>query len=199
MLRYVGWRLVFAGALHTASAQPWPARRLIAVTSLGQRSCRKLPGGCGGQAASASAFARATPHAAPFAAPHATPHAPPHGHAKARGAASLAAPARGGNCTGLHIAINSNLRYATQGSNPILAEDPRQVCYSRVRSLPWTQGDGAPLPPHAAAPPQHHPPQWRQQAAIEHGERRPRVSLRHRAVQRRRPDQARPAGSEAAE
>ena len=111
MLRCVGWLLVFAGALHTASAQPWPGRRLSAVSSLGQLPGRKLPGGCGGKAASASAFSRATPHAAP----HAAPRAAPHSHAKAKGAASLsaslAAPARGGNCTGLHIAINSNLRY----------------------------------------------------------------------------------------
>ena len=91
---------------------------------------------------SSLAFARAKPHAAPFATPRAAPRAAlrtaPHGHAKAKGAASLAAPARGGNCTGLHIAINSNLRYATQGSNPILAEGPRQVCYSRLQPLPWT-------------------------------------------------------------
>ena len=32
------------------------------------------------------------------------------------------------------------LRYATQGSNPRLAEGRRQVCYSPVRALPWTGG-----------------------------------------------------------
>ena len=50
----VGWRrALFAVALHTASTQPWPGRRL-SVASLGQRPCPKLPGGCGGKAASAS-------------------------------------------------------------------------------------------------------------------------------------------------
>jgi hypothetical protein len=62
MLPFVGWRLLFAGALHTASSQPWPGRRLSVVTSLGQQSCRKLPGGCGGKAASASAAASPTVH-----------------------------------------------------------------------------------------------------------------------------------------
>ena len=53
-MAFVGWRrALFAVALHTASTQPWPGRRL-SVASLGQRPCRKLPGGCGGKAASAS-------------------------------------------------------------------------------------------------------------------------------------------------
>lgn len=32
------------------------------------------------------------------------------------------------------------LRYATQGPNPRLADDPRQVCYSHFRTSPWTGG-----------------------------------------------------------
>ena len=32
------------------------------------------------------------------------------------------------------------VEYTTHGSNPRLAEDPRQVCYSRVWALPWTVG-----------------------------------------------------------
>ena len=34
---------------------------------------------------------------------------------------------------------NFEMKYATEGSNPRLA-DPTQVCYSHVRALPWTGG-----------------------------------------------------------
>ena len=63
MLRCVGWRLVFAGALHTASAQPWPGRRLSAVVSLpvGQhRVCPPGYAGCGGKAHTAMPRGTAT-------------------------------------------------------------------------------------------------------------------------------------------
>ena len=63
MLRLVGWLLVFAGALHTASAQPWLGRRLSAVASLpvGQhRVCPPGYAGCGGKAHTATLRASAS-------------------------------------------------------------------------------------------------------------------------------------------
>ena len=56
MLPFVGWRLLFAGALHIAPSQPRPGRRLSKL------SCRKMPGGCGGKAALAAASASPTVH-----------------------------------------------------------------------------------------------------------------------------------------
>ena len=123
---------------------------------------RAAPYAAAASAAAAAAAGRATspaaphPHAAPRAAPYAA-RAAPHGHAKTRGSASPAAsglaaaaaraaaaaaagraaslaasPARGGNCTGLHIAINSNLRFATHGSNPMPAAGRTQLCHPRL-------------------------------------------------------------------
>ena len=63
MLPLAGWRLVFAGALHTASAQPWPGRRLSVVASLpvGQhRVCPPGYAGCGGKAHTAMLRASAS-------------------------------------------------------------------------------------------------------------------------------------------